>query len=174
MLKVTYRLNLGQDQFELQADVQDEKEFFETMSFFSNLPKVAPGGANDLRLTFRTTSEGHKYYSLVSEIEQMEFKFGQTKENNGGGLFPKGWEPKYQGKQDNSNYQQQGGVPGPFATQQIPQPTQYPPVGQTLQGSNVYPGAGVTPPVQPANQQPKQAVQQSTNNVLARFGINKQ
>jgi hypothetical protein len=86
---------LGQDEFEIKAEVKDEKDFFEQMSFYSNLPKAAPNGATDLKLVFRTTKQGHKYYSLISEIEKMEFKFGQNLENKGNGLFPKGWETAY-------------------------------------------------------------------------------
>jgi hypothetical protein len=108
MLQVTYRLKVGLDEFELKADVKDEKEFFETVSFYSNLPKTAPGGATDLKIVFRTTKKGHKYYSLVSESEKQEFKFGQNMEASGGGLFPKGWAPLYQG--ENEEEQQGGGV----------------------------------------------------------------
>lgn len=96
MLNVEYRLKLGQDEFVLKAEVKDEKEFFEQMAFYSNLPRTAPGGSTDLKLVFRKTKKGHKYYSLISDKEKMEFKLGQNLDANGGGLFPKGWEPAYQ------------------------------------------------------------------------------
>lgn len=123
MLEATYRLKLGQDEFELKATVKDEKEFFETMSFYSSLPKTAPGGATDLRLAFRTTTDGYKYYSLVSESEKMEFRFGQNLEKNGGGLFPKGWEPLFQGE----------------GQQQAPPPAARPPVAATAPKPSALP-----------------------------------
>jgi hypothetical protein len=94
-MQVQYKLKIGQDEFTLTADVKDEKSFFEEMSFYSNLPRTAPGGSTDLKLVFRSTSEGHKYYSIISEKEKMEYKFGQNKEKKGNGLYPKGWEPLY-------------------------------------------------------------------------------
>lgn len=187
MLQVEYRLKLGQDEFVIKAEVKDEKEFFEQMSFYSSLPKTAPGGASDLKLSYRTTTEGHKYYSLVSEKEKLEFKFGQNKENKGGGLFPKGWEPLYQGGQDQQvqGTQSAGGTAGfiqppqpqaPVQQQQqfinpapqpIPQPQTFaPPIGQTAAPQPVQ----QTQPQAPANPQ----VNQVASNVLARFGINKQ
>ena len=108
MLNVEYRLKLGQDEFVLKAEVKDEKEFFEQMSFYSNLPRTAPGGSTDLKLVFRKTKKGHKYYSLISDKEKMEFKLGQNLDANGGGLFPKGWEPAYQEGADEDGPSQQG------------------------------------------------------------------
>ena len=193
MLQVEYRLKLGQDEFVLKAEVKDEKEFFETMSFYSSLPKAAPGGSTDLKISFRTTKEGHKYYSLVSEKEKLEFKFGQNKENQGGGLFPKSWESLYQGDKEQSapqqQYQQQPQAPlvgqfpglvnpvtGPSAAVQAPvsaapafvAPNQMPqPMAAPIQPT---PAATPAPmPTQAANPQ----VTAVANNVLARFGINK-
>lgn len=129
MLKVTYRLKLGQDEFELNLDVKDEKDFFEQLSFYSNLPKTAPGGSTDLKLVFRTTKKGHKYYSLVSEKEKMEFKFGQNLEANGGGLFPKSWEPAYQNETEDHA---QGPAPIIGAQAVAPTPVAAPQVQQTV------------------------------------------
>lgn len=182
MLQIEYRLKLGQDEFTIRAEVKDEKEFFETMAFYSSLPKVAPGGSNDLKLTFRTTTEGHKYYSLVSEIEKKEYKFGQAKENNGGGLFPKGWADLYQAGGDGQQSFQQQAPPafaqqatqfpgmvnptnGPSAVPQFQQPAFAPP--QPVQGV-------ITPQTSPQAAQVPPAVAQVASNVLARFGVNKQ
>lgn len=107
MMQVEYKLKLGQDEFVLKAEVKDEKDFFEQMSFYSNLPKTAPNGATDLKLVFRTTKKGHKYYSLISEKEKKEFKLGQNLEANGGGLFPKGWDELYIGNDDQEQSQNQ-------------------------------------------------------------------
>jgi hypothetical protein len=201
MLKVTYRLKLGQDEFELQSEVKDEKDFFEQMSFYSNLPKTAPGGAADLKLVFRTTKKGHKYYSLVSEKEKMEFKFGQNLEANGGGLFPKGWEKLYEGADQDDQPQQRPAAPVVIGQQQAaPQPqTQFiaPPIAAPAQQQApapiqapvfvapqvTMPAPSVAPvqaPVMPTPAAvPQQAaapavnpnVQAVATNVLARFGI---
>jgi hypothetical protein len=190
MLQVEYRLKLGQDEFVLKAEVKDEKEFFETMAFYSSLPRTAPGGSSDLKIGFRTTKEGHKYYSLVSEKEKMEFKLGQNKEAQGGGLFPKGWEPLYQGEKEQSAPQQQyqsqapliGQFPGlvnpttgPTAAAPIQAPVAAPafaaPIPQPM-AAPIQPTPAAVPapmPVQAANPQ----VTAVANNVLARFGINK-
>lgn len=197
MLKVTYRLKLGQDEFELQSEVKDEKDFFEQMSFYSNLPKTAPGGSADLKLVFRTTKKGHKYYSLVSEKEKMEFKFGQNLEANGGGLFPKGWEKLYEGtqEQDDQQPQQQRSAPlitvgqqaapqqsapaAPPVTQQfVAPPVQFQspmPIPQTVAppvtAAPIAPSPAAVPQSTPAAANPQ--VTAVANNVLARFGINK-
>lgn len=126
MLNIEYRLKLGQDEFIIKADVKNEKEFFEKMSFYSSLPKTAPNGATDLKLVVRTTKKG-TYYSLISESEKVEFQLGQHKE--GGTMYPKGWIPLYQaeqeqgapvpfGTQDHSATQQQNQAPALFGTQQ--------------------------------------------------------
>lgn len=169
-MKVTYRLKLGQDEFELNLEVKDEKDFFEQLSFYSNLPKSTPKGSTDLKLVFRTTTEGHKYYSLVSEQDKLEFKFGQNKENQGGGLFPKGWQALYNGEAS------QNDTPAP-APAQVATPRAAPPK-QTPAPAQQYQAPAPTP-VQP--QQPSQVatpnvspqVAATASNVLSRFGINK-
>lgn len=108
MLNIEYRLKLGQDEFIIKADVKNEKEFFEKMSFYSSLPKTAPNGATDLKLVVRTTKKG-TYYSLISETEKVEFQLGQHKE--GGTMYPKGWIPLYQAEQEQ-------GAPVPFGSQE--------------------------------------------------------
>jgi hypothetical protein len=192
MLNVEYRLKLGRDEFVIKAEVKNEKEFFEQMSFYSNLPRTAPGGSDDLKLVFRTTKKGHKYYSLISEKEKMEFKLGQNLEANGGGLFPKGWQPAYQpDTEDNDQVpqgqpvvgaapiitqQQQAAYPGltnpvvgPSATMPTPVAMPTPPVQQTVVAT--APQAAPAP-VAAATQNPQ--VQAIAGNVLARFGIQKQ
>lgn len=173
MLQVEYRLKLGQDEFIIKAEVKDEKEFFETLSFYSNLPKTAPGGSTDLKLSFRTTTEGHKYYSLVSEKEKMEFKFGQNIDKNGGGLFPKGWAPTYQGE---TTQQNQTPV-GVQAVTQRPLPTQpqsfNPPPGPVVTQQAAPMPTPVQAPVTPQAVAPNPQVAAVASNVLARFGINK-
>jgi hypothetical protein len=149
-MQVEYKLKIGSDEFTLKAEVKDEKEFLEEMSFYSNLPRTAPNGATDLKLVFRTTSEGHKYYSIISEKEKMEFKFGQNKEKKGNGLYPKGWEQLYGADEVPQQNPLAGlGAPAPQpqapAPQLAPMPAYQPPKPQA-------PTIGMVPqqPVAPA------------------------
>lgn len=96
-MQVEYTIKLGQDEFKLIANVENEIEFFSKLSFYSSLPKTGPGGETDLKISHRTTKEGHNYYSLVSELAGQEFRFGLLTAKNGGGLYPKGWAPIYRG-----------------------------------------------------------------------------
>lgn len=195
-MQVQYKLKLGQDEFLLNFDVKNEKEFFEQAAFYSNLPRVAPGGSDDLKIVFRKTKKGHRYYSLISEKEQKEYKFGQQLEANGNGLFGKGWEDAYQGDdegdetqgQQSVGIQQQTPVQQPVGIQTTPQ-QQTKPTVQTqafkmptpitqVQTTNVTPAnvqasaqtvgvvAGTTSPAQPSPQ-----VAKVSNDVLKRFGI---
>lgn len=192
MLKVTYRLKLGQDEFDIQAEIKDEKEFIKTMSFYSGLPRTAPNGATDLKLVFRTTKKGHKYYSLVSESEKMEFKLGQNLEANGGGLFHKGWDVLYQGEDTEQDAGQSDqmvvGSRVVESQEEIQTPTIVSapkttakaavakPAATVVQQSAVpTPAATVAAPQVAAAQKPPQNanVTATANNVLARFGINK-
>lgn len=187
MLNVEYKLRIGQDEFLIKAEVENEKEFFETLSFYSSLPKTGPGGETDLRLSFRTTTQGHKYYSLVSEKAKMEFKLGQNLENRGNGLFPKGWEPLYQKDNDGNDVATASAAPIGAPVQQAARPAAAPIVQPTPQAAPVQQAAPAqqapapqAAPVQQAPAAPTQAapaapanpaVNQVANSVLARFGI---
>lgn len=179
-MQAKFRLKIGQDEFELNFDVKDEKDFFEQVSFYSGLPKTAPGGANDLKIAFRTTTEGHKYYSLVSDIEKMEFKLGQNKEAQGGGLFPKGWSPVYQAE---GAAQTSAPISAPRAAAPVQMPTQVAaPVAAPQAFIAPTPVAAPVAIPQPVAA-PVQAVAPATpvaanpqvaavaSNVLARFGV---
>lgn len=187
-MQAKFRLTIGQDEFELNFDVKDEKDFFEQVSFYSGLPKTAPGGSTDLKIAFRTTKEGHKYYSLVSEKEKKEFKLGQNKEAQGGGLFPKGWDDLYEaegsqnsgqtqqsaapiiGQQTTARAQTQAPIIGQQAPQQAPAVQYAPPPQPAAPAVTSAPQSVATPAAASANPQ----VTQVATNVLARFGINKQ
>lgn len=202
MMQVEYKLKLGQDEFTLRVDVKDEKEFFEKISFYSNLPKTGPNGETDVKLVHRTTKEGHNYYSLISEKADKEFKFGQAKEAQGGGLFPKGWTEMYRGEnneQPNNVQNNPVGIAQPAPTQyQQTQPVNQgyvppsiPSVGMPLvQPPQQYQQpvtAPVAPPYHPPIQTiaqpmpqtvtqplaPNPQVAQVATDVLARFGVRK-
>jgi hypothetical protein len=95
-MQVEYKLKLGQEEFTLKTEVQNEIEFFQKMAFYSGLPKTGPNGENDLKLVHRTTKKGD-YYSIVSVSAGQEYRLGILKE---GGLFPKGWAPIYGTSED--------------------------------------------------------------------------
>lgn len=195
MLRVTYRLKLGQDDFQLEAEVKSEKEFFETMSFYASLPRTGPNGEDDLRIQFRTTTEGHKYYSLVSDKAGYEFMFGQNLDKNGGGLFPKGWQALYVKNNEGQQTQQQAPAPAaapakkaaaPKLPQNLPNlananfpgmvnPATGPSAAATAAPTPaaVAPTPAPTPAAAPAAPVVSPQVKAVSNDVLARFGINK-
>lgn len=152
-MKITSRIKLGQDEFELTMDVADEREFFQQMSFYSSLPRTAPNGADDLKVRFRTTKDGDTYYSLVSELEKMEFKLGQQKKD--GRLFPKGWEPLYQGADGGEEQGQSQQAAAPRASS-MPKTTTAAPAASAAPAAASLPK--VTPATMPkATEAPAQA-----------------
>ena len=192
-MQAKFRLKVGQDEFELNFDVKDEKDFFEQVSFYTGLPKTAPGGSTDLRIAFRTTpKDGHKYYSLISDKEKLEFKLGQNKDAQGGGLFPKGWSPLFEAEGAQTAAAPVGApvqVPraaAPVATPvAVPQPVAMPAVATPVPAPVVMPqpvAAPIPAPVAmpvaaPVAAPPaaapaaNPAVTAVANNVLARFGV---
>lgn len=169
MLNVKYCLKLGQDMFEITGDFKTEKEFFQKMAFFSNLPKTAPNGATDLKLVVRETKKG-TYYSLVSESEKMEFQIGQHKE--GDTLYAKDWVPLYQAETEQGPATfggtakaapAQAAAAPMFGTQAPAAAAPAAPATQTAAPTAAAPAAPAAP-VSPA-------IQQTANNVLSRFGI---
>lgn len=179
MLQVEYKLKLGQDEFVLRADVKNEIEFFQTMSFYSNLPRVGPNGETDLKITHRTTKDGYNYYSIVSQQAGKEFKFGQINDKDAG-LFNKGWEDLYVASNDGTaqtvgvGIQAQPVQQAPIQSQQpvVPQQVRTQTAGITVPAQpQVFPGvvtqSQTTAPVQPANPQ----ITQAATDVLKRFGI---
>jgi hypothetical protein len=170
MTQVEYKIKLGKDEFTLRLDVQNSVEFFEKLSFYSNLPKTGPNGEDDLKITHRTTTQGYNYYSLVSEKAGMEYKFGQPKEDPKV-LYGKGWEPLFRG----NDSQQQSSAPAQFAMPTPVQPQQFtpPPVQQQAPVPQFVAPAQVQQAPQQVAPQANPQVQQVASNVLARFGINK-
>lgn len=181
---VKYTLRFGADEFELNVDVKDEKEFFEKLSFYSSLPKAAPGGSTDLKLRFRTTKENYKYYSLICESEGLEYTFGLENKANGQ-LFAKGWQAIYRNEEGNAEQSQAPvQVQAPVQQRQVapvarpivqPQAQAAPvmPVPQTI----VQPVQQAAPAPQPQVQQQQQAapapVSAQASSVLSRFKVNK-
>lgn len=100
-MQVQYKLQVGENEFVLTEQVTSHREFFETMSFYSNLPKVGPNGETDLELMYRRAQGKYDYYSIVSKQAGKEFKFGIPKED-AESLFPKGWEDLYSSEKSES------------------------------------------------------------------------
>ncbi len=182
-MQIQFKLNLGGMEFTVVETADTHAEFFEKVTFFSDLPKVGPNGENDLRFVHRQTKEGHNYYSLISDLANKEYKFGQSQKNPGA-LFGKGWEEKYvpvEGATQAAGATSGFGQAQPVtqqtvnqAAQVITQPVQQP-VAQVVQ----QPVAQVvTQPVQPqvvqqpvVNQTQPAANQAVANDVLSQFGI---
>ena len=174
-MQVEYRLKLGLDEFVLKTEVRDEKEFFEKMAFYASLPRVAPGGSDDLKIRFRTTTKGYKYYSLVSEKEKMEYKFGQENSADGG-LFPKGWDKLFEGSENSEDTQEskpQQAAPAFGSSQVSTKASQAAPQFGTV--ANMAPAAQAQPAATtqatPAPVATNPAVAAVANNVLSRFGV---
>jgi hypothetical protein len=179
-LQVEYKLKLGQDEFTLKAEVQDEVEFFEKMSFYSNLPKSTPNGSTDLKLAFRALKDGNKYYSIVCESEKLEFRFGLLKEKSGGGLFPKGWEPLYQKESEEAppKIAQTAPVTPKPVTPIVNKPAAsmtpvaMPRVSMPIVTPSI-PAPSIPEVTQVTPNAPLATVKAAATNVLARFNINK-
>lgn len=94
--------------FEIEDEAKDEKALFDAVEFWSSLPSEHPSGAKDLRFAHRQAQnrEGKtiNFYEIVCESKKERFCFGQRSE--GGRLFPKGWEPVYQGDEHDSSDEQ--------------------------------------------------------------------
>jgi hypothetical protein len=168
-MNIQYRFKVGQSEFTLTLDVENEKDFFKQVSFYSSLPSVGPNGEDDLQITFRTAGK-YTYYSLVSQKAQQEFAFGQHLEGNG--LFPKGWQPLYKANQDSSEAQEPHAsttdaakpVAAPKAATPAPTLKVSPKPSVGLQTPPAVTSAVPAPAVSPK-------VSQSAASTLARFNI---
>lgn len=183
MIQVESQIKIGLDTYTIKVDVENEKQFFEKISFFSNLPKTGPNGETDLKIVHRTTTKGYNYYSLVSEKAGMEFKYGQVNDATSGALYPKGWSPIYKGDDAEATQtaapRNSGGLAVPVGQLQgtsvgvggmpVPQQVSPVPVTQQVQSSAVQ-----QPPVQQVTPTTNPQVKSQANDVLARFGIKAQ
>lgn len=105
-MKLEFDKKIGDMVFHVTAVLNDERDFFKIAGFFSNeIPSKGPNGETDLVVSYKKTTEGHEYYSIVCKSAKMELKFGQPKDHSR--LYPKGWVPIFEG--DNNS------VPTPAA-----------------------------------------------------------
>lgn len=117
-MKAKFTKKIGTQVFEFECDATSQKEFIQSVSFYSSLPEVGPNGEDDLVLRHRPTKKG-AYYSIVSEKAKQEFMLGQYLEPKGKDeLFCKGWQPLWnpeaeEGSSDSSqNYDLSEGLGG--------------------------------------------------------------
>ena len=110
----------------------------------------------------------------MSDSEKVEYKFGQENSKDGG-LFPKGWQPLYQGDNEEQESQQ---TPAPRAQARTASPTVVPKarqaapiINQPAQATSAAMPTPMTMPTPAAQANPQ--VTATANSVLARFGINK-
>lgn len=105
-MKAQFEVIIGENKFILSEEIENQADFFKKLHFYSSLPKAAPNGSTDLVLRFRKAKtklgKDCEYYSIVSEKEKMEYKFGQQ-QGVVGGLFPKGWEPLFNSGSNSEN-----------------------------------------------------------------------
>lgn len=85
---------IGEVEFTFKDEAATPAEFFQKVSFYTDLPSTGPRGETDLKVRYRKTKDGYEYYSLVSESAKKEFRLGQSKTRDGE-LFPKGWSELY-------------------------------------------------------------------------------
>ena len=181
-MQVSFKKTIGNSDFVINLDAQNDKEVFERVNFWSSLPEKGPNGEEDLILSVRKvkTQEGKtaKYYSILCPSAKQEYTIGQNAE--GDTLFGKRWEDQY-----NANGDQGGSVQSSFTggqPQSAPQQAQAQPVQQQQAQSQPAHTAGavavsnpvaqpqvstqpqVAQPVQQAQPQPQQA---ATNPVQA-------
>lgn len=105
-MEFKFRIKVGATEIEITENASSQREFFEKISFFSGLPTKGPNGAEDLKIVYRKTKSGDEFYSIVSETDDMEYKFGIHK-NADKTLFPKGWVELYKGGNNDDDGQAQ-------------------------------------------------------------------
>ena len=124
-MKIRFTKQVGEMAFEVEDEAKDEKALFDAVEFWSSLPSEHPSGAKDLRFAHRQAQnrEGKtiNFYEIVCESKKERFCFGQRSE--GGGLFPKGWEPVYQRDEHDPGDEQPRSRPEAVPRQQAPPST---------------------------------------------------
>lgn len=99
-MNVDFKVN---ENCRLSVDVSDVKQAFQFIAYAESVFKVDRCGnceSGNLRLAHRQP-QGFDYYSIECQDCKHEFKFGTVKET--GQLFPKGWEPPYEGNGDSGD-----------------------------------------------------------------------
>lgn len=123
-MQFSFEIVVGKTKFTITENAENHKDFIKKASFFTALPTQGPNGEDDLKLVHRVTTQGHEYFSIVSETAKKEFKLGQAKDMVT--LYPKGWDDLFVGQNEQAApVQQQTQVQQTVAApvQQAPAPT---------------------------------------------------
>lgn len=152
-MEFSFKLKIGALEVTFSDVAKNSKEFFEKVSFYSDLPTKGPNGEEDLKIVHRTTSKGYEYYSIVSESAKQEFKFGQTRDADS--LYPKGWHPMYSNSEES---EEEVIETKPAVKSSTPTPTAKPALNK---------------PSLPAKPAAKTETSESVKNVLSKYGITK-
>lgn len=110
-MKIEYTIQPG---CTLEQEVPNVKMAFKFLAYVGEVFGITHCGnckSTNLKRKFRTAARkdnGAKceYYSIECKDCRHEMKFGQ-KQEDGAPLFPKGWEPPYQGDGGGQQYNQQ-------------------------------------------------------------------
>lgn len=93
-MKVKFKKNIGNSEFEFEIEAESQKDFIQQVSFLAQLPEEGPNGEKDLALVHRMTKDNDSYYSVVCKSAGQELAIGQYKSPKGKDeLFLKGWQP---------------------------------------------------------------------------------
>lgn len=179
MQQATYEKTIGKQKFTFVLNAATHKEFFEQASFYSSLPEKGPNGEEDLQITFRTTKQGHTYYSIICPSAKKEYKFGQSQQKPGE-LFGKGWEDLYDPTTAQNGTSQEvntaGGLGAPAQAQAVPTPAPQQGLGAPAAQAPVQQAAPTPTPAPAQTAQPAAAapaanpqVQAQANDVLSKF-----
>lgn len=184
-MQLQFEKIIGKQKFTFVVNAATHKEFFEQVSFYSSLPETGPNGEDDLEIVFRTTKQGHTYYSIICASAKKEYKFGQSQQKPGE-LFGKGWEDAYDPATAQNGQSQAvntgAGLGAPVGQTVAPTPAAAPaqglgaPVAQpAVQPGTAMPAPAQAAPAQPAAQPAPAApaanpqVAQQANDVLSKF-----
>tara|TARA_R110000868_G_C10973188_1_gene771531 strand:+ start:67866 stop:68474 length:609 start_codon:yes stop_codon:yes gene_type:complete len=161
-MDIKFKKLIGLTEFTFNVQAEGLKDFFEKVSVYEDIPVEGPNGEKDLKIAFRTTTQGHKYYSVICKSAKQEFKFGQSTDNVS--MFPKGWEPIYEGQAQDASAPATGGLgqqQQQYVNQnQAPAQQQQPGLGQQAPNQNIAPQQTYEPAATqqaPAAQQTQQA-----------------
>lgn len=96
----------------IEENIASPESVFKFLSYMDSIFKIPCCGncqapAEDLKFVHRNP-QGYNYYSVQCTKCKHELRFSQQKPENGGKLYPKGWEEPYQGgaARDDTNQDQ--------------------------------------------------------------------
>jgi len=110
VVKLTKKI--GNSEYEFSTQIATISQFIEFASALEEIPSVSESGGTNVKPKFRTTKDGHSYYSIVDGDTGREFELGQLKNATGlANLFPKAWKDPYVPQNNMQNNTQQAASP---------------------------------------------------------------